>query len=107
MSALVLGQIDQLSRFAHSANRSLFDGLAIPNQGNDAAVVVGVHLAIEQIDARNLHRFDDGVDFGRIAALREIRYAFNQCVRHEEKNKSTGELAIDWRSGPIKHGSSR
>jgi hypothetical protein len=36
-----------------------------------------VHLAVKQIDASNLHGFDDGVDFGFVAAFREIGYAFD------------------------------
>jgi hypothetical protein len=40
--------------------------------------VVGVHLAIEQVDAGHLHGVDDGVNFGFIAAFGEIRDTFDE-----------------------------
>jgi hypothetical protein len=37
--------------------------------------VIGIRLAIEQRDFRDgQHRLDDGIDFGVVAALGEIRY---------------------------------
>jgi hypothetical protein len=39
--------------------------------------VVGVHFAVEEIDAGNLHGLDDGVDLGGVAAFREIGNAFD------------------------------
>jgi hypothetical protein len=47
--------------------------------------MVGVHLAVKQIDPRNLHGFDNGIDLRSVAAFRKIRYAFNQSVRHEKR----------------------
>jgi hypothetical protein len=47
--------------------------------------VVGVHLAVEQIDAGNLHGFDNGIDFGRVAAFREIGNAFDESLGHSDR----------------------
>ena len=63
MRALMLGQINQLRGLAHAANRRFLDRLPLADQRDHAAVVVGIHLAIEQIDAVDLHRLDDGVHF--------------------------------------------
>ena len=74
----MLVQIDQLGRLAHAANRGLLDRLPLPHQRDDAAVVIGVHLAIEQEDAVHLHGLDDGVDFGLVAAFRKIGNTFDK-----------------------------
>jgi len=50
--------------------------------------VVGVHLAVEEIDTGNLHGLDDGIDFRGIAALREVWNAFNESVWHVKKDIS-------------------
>jgi hypothetical protein len=47
--------------------------------------VVGVHLPVQQIHAGELHGFDDGIDFGGIAAFRKIRNAFYECVWHRRR----------------------
>ena len=78
MRPLVLGQIDQLRSLAHSANRRLLNRLALAHQRDHAAVVIGVHLAVQQIDAIHLHRLDDGIDFRLVAAFRKIGNAFDQ-----------------------------
>jgi hypothetical protein len=44
--------------------------------------VVGIHLAIEQPDAVDLHGVDDGVDDLFAAAFRKIRDTFNKR-RHD------------------------
>ena len=54
------------------------NGFALADQRDDAAVVVGVHFAIEQIDAGHFHGVDDGVNFGFIAAFGEIRNTFDE-----------------------------
>jgi hypothetical protein len=48
--------------------------------------VVGIHFPVEKIDSGNFHGFDNGIDFGRIAAFGKIRNAFNKSARHDEKN---------------------
>ena len=56
----------------------------------DAAVVVGVTFAIEQIDAGNFaHRGDDGVDLGGVAPFGKIRNAFDESF-HEVTDSSSG-----------------
>ena len=75
--ALVTGEVDEFGGLADAANRRLLNRLALACQRDHAAVVVGIHLAIEQVDAGHPHGFDNGIDFGRVAALREVRYAFN------------------------------
>ena len=50
MSSLVLAKIDQLGGFAHPADGSFLDGVAVANDRDDAAIVVGIHFAIQEID---------------------------------------------------------
>jgi hypothetical protein len=54
--------------------------------------VVGVHLPVKQIDAGELHGFDDGIDFGGIAAFRKIRNAFNESVGHRRRIMIYGDF---------------
>ena len=77
MRALMLGQVDQFRGFADAANRRFLNRFALADQRDDAAVVIGVHLAVEEIDAGNLHGLDDGINFGGVAAFREVGHAFN------------------------------
>ena len=78
MRSLVPVQVDQLCRLADAANRGLLDRFPLPHQSDDAAVVIGVHLAIKQEDAVHLHGLDDGVDFGFVTAFRKIGNTLNQ-----------------------------
>jgi hypothetical protein len=92
MRALVPLKVDQFGGFAGAANRGFLNGLAVTGERDDAAVVIGIHLSVEQIDAGQLHGFDDGIDLGRIAALREVRYTFNQSGGHGKKNTIRGSI---------------
>src|SRR4030088_2779526 len=74
--ALMFRQVDELGGLANSADSGLLNGLALADQRDDAAVVVGVHFAVEQVHAVHFHGSDDGVNFSRIASLRKIGYAF-------------------------------
>ena len=76
--ALMFGQVDHFRRLAHAADGGFLNGLALADQRDDATVVVGVHFAIEQVDAGHLHGVDDGVDFGLVAAFREVGDAFDE-----------------------------
>jgi hypothetical protein len=58
--------------------------------------VVGVHLPVEEINAGNLHGFDDGIDLGGVAALRKIGNAFNQSVRHDMKDNERWADRANW-----------
>jgi hypothetical protein len=85
-------QIDQLGSLPHSADSRLLNRFALSNQGDDATIVIMVHLAVEKIDAIHLHGFDDGVNFGFIAAFGEIGDTFNQCG-HTQK-RIAGRIAL-------------
>src|ERR1700759_662464 len=87
MRARVLGEIDQLSGFSDTAYRSLSHIDRIAHKGNDAAVVIGVHLAVEEIDSVHLHGFDDGVDATFVASFGEVRYTFDECG-HKDQDKT-------------------
>ena len=71
------GEVDEFGGLADAANGSFLNGFAVADQRDDAAVVVGIHLPVEEIDARNLHGFDDGIDLGGVAAFRKVGDAFN------------------------------
>jgi len=92
MRALVPRKVDQFGGLAGAANRGLLNCLAVTGERDDASVVIGIHLPVEQIDARQLHGFDDGIDPRRIEALREVRYTFNQSGRHGKKNTIRGSI---------------
>ena len=87
--ALVLGQVDQLGSLAYAANRGFLNGFPFAGQRDDAAVVIGIHLPVEKINAGNLHGFDNGIDFGCIAAFRKIGNAFNESVGHGKKDSES------------------
>ena len=83
---LMLGQIDQLRGLPYPANGGFLNGFTLADQGDDRAVMVRIHLAVEEIDAWDLHGFDNGIDFGRVAAFREIRNAFDKSAGHGQKD---------------------
>ena len=84
--ALVAGEVDQLGGLADAANCRLRDGFALANQRDHAAVVVGIHLPVEEVNAGNLHGFDDGVDLGGIVAFGKIGNTFYESVGHDKKD---------------------
>jgi len=99
--ALVMCEVDQFRSLAGAADGGLLNGFPLANEGDDAAIVVGIHLSVKQIDAGNLHSFDNGVDFGRIAAFREIGNAFNKSVGHERRIMRSGageQTGLLWRT---------
>ena len=69
MRSLMHSQVNQLRRLAHPANRRFLNRLALAHQRDHAAVVVGIHLAVEQVHAVHLHGVDDGIHFGLITAF--------------------------------------
>src|SRR5579871_3395990 len=95
MRALMLGEINQLCRLANAANGRFSNDFTVAYDGDDAAVVIGVHLAVQKRDARNLHGVDDSVNDCFVTAFREIRYAFNQCGHAFENIGFTAEGAKD------------
>src|SRR5437764_1138637 len=54
---------------------------ASPKSGLRAGLV-----AIEKINPRNLHGFNDGVDFGPVPAFRKIGNTFNQRIGHRDED---------------------
>ena len=74
MRPLVHIQVDQLRGSPHSANRRLLNRVSLTHQRDHAAVVVRVHLAIQQVNTINLHRGDNGVNLSPVASLRKIRH---------------------------------
>jgi hypothetical protein len=78
MGATVLGEIDELRRLANTPNSGFGNCISLADESDDTAVVIGIHLAVEQIHALNLHGFDDGVNFRAIAALGKIGNTLNQ-----------------------------
>ncbi len=84
MRARVLRQVDELGSFPDATNHSFFHPHGIADQGDDTAIVVGVHLAVEKVDAVHLHSFENGVDFSFVAAFGKVRNAFDEC-RHKRR----------------------
>jgi len=89
MGTRVLGEIDQLGSLANAPDRSFSHVHRIADQRNHAAVMVRVHLAVQQIDAVHLHGFDDGIDASLVASFRKVWYTFDECG-HKEQDKARG-----------------
>ena len=95
MCPLVLGQINQLASAPDATNSCLSDCIAIAYQSDDAAIVIGIHLPVEQVDAINLHRFDDGINLGLIAAFGKVGDALHQRSGHGKRISAHGwELPV-------------
>ena len=95
MCPLVLGQVNQLASAPDATNSCLSDCIAIAYQSDDAAIVVGIHLPVEQIDAINLHRFDDRIDLGLVAAFGKVGDALHQRSGHGKSISAHGwELPV-------------
>ncbi len=52
MRSLVMVQVDQLGRFSDAAQCRLAHALLGSDKGDHGAVVVSVHLAVEQVNVR-------------------------------------------------------
>ena len=94
MRARVLGEVDQLGGLADAANRSFGYVHRIADQRDHAAVVIGVHLAIEQINAVHLHGFDNGIDASFVAPFGEVWYTFDECGHKYQDKTSTAVPAV-------------
>jgi hypothetical protein len=79
----VLGKVDQLGGLAYAADGGFGDVDRIAHEGVYTAVMIRVHLAVEEVNAVHLHGFEDGIDFGLVAAFGEVRYTLDEC-RHKE-----------------------
>ena len=71
-------QINEFGGLTHAANGRLGDVDRIAHQRDDAAVMVGIHLTIKEIDAIHLHGFQNCVNFGFVAAFRKVRNTFDE-----------------------------
>jgi hypothetical protein len=79
MGAGMLGEIDQLRSFSDATQSRFGYGFGLSGERDDAAVVVGIALAIEQINTRNFtHGRNDGIHFGDVATFREIGNALDE-----------------------------
>jgi len=97
MRASVLGEIDQLGGLTNTADCSFRDFRRIADQRDHATVMIGVHLAIEQINAIHLHGFDNGIDASLVAPFREVGYAFDECGhKYQDKTSTVVPAAADW-----------
>ncbi len=86
----MLGEVNQLGGFSDAAEGGLGDGVRLAGDGDDAAVMVGVAFAVEEIHARDFaHGGDDGVNFGQIAAFGKIWNRFDESF-HVVKDSSRG-----------------
>ena len=79
MGAGMFRQINEFGGFADAADGGFgnIDGIAY--QSDNTAVMVGIHLAVKKIDAVHLHGFENGVNFGFVAAFGEIGDTFDEC----------------------------
>src|SRR5262249_47168885 len=77
---LVMIQIDQLSGLAYSSNGSFLDRLSLADESDHAAIVVGVHFAVEKVHAIQFHGLNDGINFGFVPALGKIRNTLHQSL---------------------------
>ena len=80
MRADVDVQINQLERLAYSRQRRLGNRLRLAREGDDRAVVVGVHFAVQHKHARHAaHGRHNRIHLGGVAPFGKIRHAFNQA----------------------------
>src|SRR5207244_12875103 len=82
MRSLMHVQINQLRRFANATDGGLLDWLTLADQRDDATIVVGIHLAIEQIDAVYLHGVNDRINLRFVAPLGKIWDTLHQSCWH-------------------------
>ena len=79
MRSRVLGHVDQLDRLARAQDRRFRDGIGSARQRDDAAIVVGVQLAVEHVDASHCaHRRHQRVHLRCVTPLGKVGHAFNQ-----------------------------
>ena len=82
MDPVVAAQIDQLGRPGDAVQQAFDDVLLLGDDGEHRAVVIRVRMDVEHAPAAP-KRLRDGFDHRRVAALRDVRYGF------EERHGST------------------
>ena len=90
MRTLMVGQVNQLSGFPHAPDNGFLKGFAFADQGNYATIVVRIHLPVEQINARNLHGINNGINFALVTAFRKVGNTFNQSGHRPEEYPPAG-----------------
>src|ERR1035438_7258035 len=71
--------VDQFEGLAGTENGRFANRFGVACEGDDAAIVIGVHFPVEDVDIGDAaHGLDNRIDLGGVAAFREIRYAFDQ-----------------------------
>ncbi len=83
MHAAMAIEVDQLDGLANRADGGLADGLGRAGQGQHGAVVVGVHLLVQQHHAGDgERRAGQSRDNSRVAPLGKVRNALDQSSSH-------------------------
>ncbi len=105
MRTLVFRQVDQFHGFAGAQDSRFRHRLRFARQRDYAAVMVGVHFAIQHIYARHTaHRRDNGIDLRGVAAFAKIGHALNQSFhRFGFLSRCPAQLAgsFGFRSGSV------
>ena len=92
MGSLLAGQVDQLNGLARAAHRGFHDGGRLTGQGDDRAVVVGIHRPVEQAHSVHAHRGHNGLDPPGIGALGEVGNALDNWLRSLTCSTSSSPL---------------
>src|SRR3984957_378256 len=100
----MFGEVDELGGFADAAQGGFGDRFGFAGQGHDAAVVIGIAFAIENVDAGDFaHGGDDGVNLGDVAAFGKIRNTLDDALHRVRTLPETlGFFGVD--DGAALHG---
>src|ERR1700691_3671324 len=83
VDAFVCTEVDEADGSLDSAVGGFDYGCGWTGEGDDGAVVIGVHLAVQDGDAAHgSDGFDDGVYFGRVATFGEVGDTLYYCLGH-------------------------
>ena len=93
MCALVSIEINQFGGFANAANGSFLDRLPFADERDDATVMVGIHLPIEEVHAVEFHGLNNGINFGFVLSFGKIWDALHQGLHKREAYPGRGRAA--------------
>ncbi len=83
-------EIDERNRRFHAAESGFGNGRGRAHEGQHAAIVVGIRLAVEQYHLGHGHdALHESVDFGCVAAFGEIGNTLNELSGHVALQRST------------------
>ena len=89
----MLVEVDQLGSLGDGAKGGLGHPVRRPGEGDDRTIVVGIAVTVEGVDAGNSgDGGGDGVDNLGAPALREIRDALDQRLRHGNLEEGSAAL---------------